>query len=151
MLRLRRDPNWWKSSFQKFGSEAWIAVGDACLGNAVKTEDVVAEESGELDGAVAHFGRNNVNVLGETIDEDADSIVALGCAWKTGHEVDGDGVPTGCRDGKRLEQAGRNEGRRLVELTAVACADVGSDVGRHAWPPNMSSKDVEGRVFALMT
>ena len=92
-----------------------------------------------------------MNVLGETIDEDAYGIVALGCAWETGHEVDGDGVPKGRRYGKRLEKAGRNEERRFVELAAVAGPDIGCHVGSHAWPPNMSSQDVQSCVFALMS
>jgi hypothetical protein len=50
-----------------------------------------------------------------------------------------------------LEQADGNEGRWLVELAAVACSDIGCHVGSHAWPPNMSSKDVQGCVFALMS
>ena len=133
------------------GSETWVTIGDEGFGNAVKTEDVVLEDRGKLDGAVAHFCRNDVDVFGQTIDKDTNGVMTLGGAGKSGHEVNGDGVPTGCRNGKRLKEAGRNERRWFVELAAVACADIRIDVGSHAWPPNVSRKDVHSRVLPLMT
>ncbi len=50
-----------------------------------------------------------------------------------------------------MKEDGRNERGGCVEGAAVARAYIRGDVGSHAWPPNMSSKDVQGRVFALMT
>ncbi len=117
----------------------------------MEAEDVVFEDRCKLNGAVAHLGRNDVHVFRQTINEDTDGVVTLGGAWQTSHEVDGYGVPTGGWNRKRLKQAGRDEGGGFVELAAVACTDVGGDVGIHAWPPNMTSEDVHGGVFALMT
>ena len=48
----------------KIRSEAWIAVGDECLGDTMKAEDVVSEKSGELHGAVVHLGGDDVDVFG---------------------------------------------------------------------------------------
>ncbi len=50
-----------------------------------------------------------------------------------------------------MKEAGRDERGGFVELAAVACAYIRGDVGSHAWPPNMSSEDVHGRVLPLMT
>ena len=92
-----------------------------------------------------------MGVLRQAIDEDTDGVMTVGGAWKSGHDVDRDGVPAGCRNGKRLKQTGRNERGWFVELAAVAGTDVGGDVCIHAWPPNMTSEDVHCCVFALMS
>ncbi len=135
----------------KLGSETWVAVGNECFGDAMETEDVILEDCCKLNGAVAHLGRNDVHVFRQTINEDTDGVVTLGGAGQTCHEVDGDGVPTESRNGERLKKAGRNERGGFVELAAMACTDVGGDVRIHARPPNMTSEDVHGGVFALMT
>jgi hypothetical protein len=69
---------------------------------------------------------------------------------KTRHEVDRDGVPTGSWNGERLKEAGRDERGGFVELAGMTCTDIGGDVRIHAWPPNMTSEDVYGGVFAVM-
>ena len=97
--------------FPKVGSEAWIAVGDECLGDAMEAEDVVPEECSELYCAVVHLGGDNVDVLGEAINEDTYSVVTFGCAWEAGHEVNRDGVPACCWNGEGLEKAGGNQRR----------------------------------------
>jgi hypothetical protein len=90
----------------------------------METENVVPEESSELYCVVVHVGGNNVDVFGEAINEDTYSVVTFGCAWKTGHEVDRNGVPTGCWNEEGLEEAGGNQRRWFLELAAVACPDI---------------------------
>jgi hypothetical protein len=135
----------------KIRSEFWVAIGDECLGDAMEAEDVVTEECSELDCAVVHLGGDNVDVFGGAINQGTYSVVTFGCSWEAGHEVDRDGVPTGFWYGEGLEKAGGNQRRWFIDLAAVACPYIGSNVGRHAWPPKVSSENVQGSVLALVS
>ena len=70
---------------------------------------------------------------------------------QTSHEIDGDGFPTGCGNGEGLEESSRCKRGWFVDLAAVTCLDVGSDISSHAWPPHVACENFQGSVFALVS
>ena len=50
-----------------------------------------------------------------------------------------------------LEETSGGEGCGFVNLTAVACADVGCDIRGHARPPCVARDDLECGVLPLVT
>jgi hypothetical protein len=86
--------------------EFGVTIGDECFGDPVEAEGVVTEEASELNGAVVNFGGDDVDVLGEAINENTDGVVTFGCFGEASHEIDRDRVPTSRGDGQWLEEAG---------------------------------------------
>ncbi len=89
--------------------EFGVTIGDECFGDPVEAEDVVTEECSEVNGAVVHFGGDDVDVLREAINQNTDGVVTFGCLWEASHKVDRDRVPTCRGDGQWLEEAGRDK------------------------------------------
>jgi hypothetical protein len=54
--------------------------------------------------------------LGEFVNEDNDGVVATGCGWKVGNEIEGDGFPAFVGNLKGLKESGRKLVGRLVLL-----------------------------------
>ena len=73
-------------------------------------EDGVVEDAGEPFCGDGFGGRDDMNELGEAIDEEDEGVVAAGGEGKIGDEIHGNGVPWGVGDGEGLEEAGGGGG-----------------------------------------
>ena len=67
--------------------ETRVTIRDERQRHAVEAKDVVPEDGGELNRGDGHLCWDDVDVLGQAVNEDSDGVVSPSCFGECGHEV----------------------------------------------------------------
>jgi hypothetical protein len=131
------------------GDEFRASVTSDVGRDSVFREDVNKEDPGELGRVDVSVTGDENNLLGSTINDDADAIILAGI-WKEFNEVDRNGMPRAERNRKRSEEAIGLVPWGLVALAMSAGSTIIPNKRPHFRPGVFSTDESQSTVLSKM-